>query len=632
MQASEVQMSTVARLRYLILAGVCSLGASTALMAQSAEAPPWSGLLPDERGTLWAPGIGGNGIPARTTICDRLQPQVPPHDDTARIQRAIDTCPIDQVVQLEAGTFHVTDGNYLLLNKGLSLRGRGPGQTVLARPDGAKPFQRAGGRKPAPLVVIGPHRYAPAPDAAGYVSINLVGDAIKGERTVRVSSTKGFSPGEVVLLDEASNASWQKDPQGRGLIWAAPDWRVVWNKRQPAVRNVDDFAPDAFPTTPGSAGAWFSRQDRPTAEIKEIAAVSDMEITFTTPIHITYRTTHAAQLSRYGSSHVRDAGVEDLTLIGGDDGNLRFNMAALCWARNVESTVWLGEGFAIDKSFRIELREFYVHDGAWVQPGGGGYAISLAHGSSEVLIENGISVRANKVMVSRSAGAGSVVGYNYMDMGYINNNGAWIEAGLNASHMVGSHHVLFEGNYGHNAESDHTHGNSIYLTFFRNQLRGMRAPFANQAGGRVDDAMQSGNGPKRAVGLQAYSYWMSFLGNVLGDPERTNGWLYEARFAGRRPGIWLLGWDGVTPYPTDVRVAETALRHGNFDYVTKTVRWDPRVASQRLPPSLYLVQKPSFFDAGRGYVWPWVNPDGAAKVHTLPAKARYDAGTPFTQP
>src|SRR4029077_14689593 len=99
-------------------------------------------------------------------------------------------------------------------------------------------------------------------------------------------------------------------------------------------------------------------------------------------------------------------------------------------------------------SFRIELREFYVHDAAWAQPGGGSYAIDLSFGTSEVLIENGISVRANKVMVARCAGAGSVVGYNYMDMGYINYNGACIECGLNASHMVGPHNVLLGANFG----------------------------------------------------------------------------------------------------------------------------------------------------------------------------------------
>ena len=279
-------------------------------------------------------------------------------------------------------------------------------------------------------------------------STNLTADAVKGTYTVTVASTAGFSPGQIVLLDEASGAGWQTDPQGRGQIWASSDWRVVWQKHNPVVPYVDDFAADAFPTTPGTAGSWFSRLDRPTAEVKQIASISGATITFTTPIHISYRSSHAAQLSRYGRPHVKNAGVEDLKLIGGDAGNLRFQWAALSWARNVENTVWHDEGFAIDSSFRIELREFYVHDAAWAQPGGGGYAISLSAGTAEVLIENGISVRANKVMVARSSGAGSVVGYNYMDMGYINTNGAWIEIGLNASHMVGSHHVLFEGNYG----------------------------------------------------------------------------------------------------------------------------------------------------------------------------------------
>jgi hypothetical protein len=35
-------------------------------------------------------------------------------------------------------------------------------------------------------------------------------------------------------------------------------------------------------------------------------------------------------------------------------------------------------------------------------------------------------------------------------------HGAWIEIGLNASHMVGPHNVLFEGNYGFNAGSGYT--------------------------------------------------------------------------------------------------------------------------------------------------------------------------------
>ena len=132
---------------------------------------------------------------------------------------------------------------------------------------------------------------------------------------------------------------------------------------------------------------------------------------------------------------------------------------------------------AVDASFRIQLEQFYIHDGAWCEPGGPPAITSACRRAHpKILIENGVSIRCNKVMVSRGAGAGSVTAYNYMDDGYICCNsphsflGAdrWQEVGLNNSHMVGGHHMLFEGNWGFNMDSDFTHGNTIYSTYFRN--------------------------------------------------------------------------------------------------------------------------------------------------------------------
>ena len=242
------------------------------------------------------------------------------------------------------------------------------------------------------------------------------------------------------------------------------------------------------------------------------------------------------------------------------------------------------------------------------------------------------SVRANKLMVARSAGAGSVVGYNYMDMGYINTNGAWIEVGLNASHMVGSHHVLFEGNYGHNADSDNTHGNSIYHTFFRNHLRGIRAPFENQAGGRIDDAAQSRNGPKRCAGLMAYSYWMSFVGNVLGRcrPDERMGLRDHFRRRQARHLDAGLGWGEAL---SDRRAGrrhhasprQFRLRHQRGEMGSGHRR--PRAAGLALPePEAGLLRCRERLHLAMG------RPGGRDEAARVPAKARYDAGTPFTQP
>ena len=208
--------------------------------------------------------------------------------------------------------------------------------------------------------------------------------------------------------------------------------------------------------------------------------------------------------------------------------------------------------------------------------------------------------------------------------------------------MVGSHHILFEGNYSFNTDSDQTHGNSIYHTFFRNYLSGFRKSFRTLDGAHIDDAGGC-CGPLRAGGAHAYGYWLSFIGNVLGTPGHMSGWVYDAIGALNHipnRGIWMLGYMDIPPQGYDPSVAATAIRDGNYDYVTNSVVWSSTDTAHTLPNSLYLTQKPAFFNAGGGYPWPWVMPLGSPQILTgcggkcsgLPAKARYDAGTPFDQP
>jgi hypothetical protein len=608
---------------------------SEAVPSSGGAAPaPSTPIFPPDRITTWDPGVPG-GVPARSKMCANLSASSygnGARDATAGIQGAIESCPAGQVVLLSAGTFTINNGNFLLIDKGITLRGAGPAQTTLQKTDGARPGDAATGPKPSPIVILGPSRWASGNNGfAG--STNLTVDTVKGAYSITVASAAGFKAGQTVLLDELSGAAWQTDPCGRGQIWAAPDFRVVWQLHHPAQSTDDPLKVPARAENQDAFG-WFSRLDRPTAEIKQITSVAGNVVTFSTPIHISYRTSHTAQLSSYNMSRVENAGIESLRVSGGDNGNIRLQWCDACWAQSVDNTMWHDEGFAVDSSFRVEIRDSYVHDAAWAQPGGGGYAISLSHGSSEVLVENSIVLRANKVMVARSAGAGSVFGYNYVDDGYINTSAGWIEVGLNGSHMVGSHHMLFEGNYGFNFDSDKTHGNAVYHTVFRNYLTGIRAPFNNQLGGvLIDDANQPKNGPRRAIGAAAYSYWYTFVGNVLGQPGKMSDWIYQAtRSMLGSPAIWLLGWDDWPPYPIDPNVVATALRHGNYDYLTNTVGWDPKITDRALPASLYLTQKPGFFNVGKGYTWPWVDPVGTTKVYVLPAKARYDLGTPFVQP
>src|SRR5260370_7293913 len=87
---------------------------------------------------------------------------------------------------------------------------------------------------------------------------------------------------------------------------------------------------------------------------------------------------------------------------------------------------------------------------------------------------------------------------------------------------------------------------------------------------------------------------MSFVGNVLGISGQMSGWSYESS-NWTNPTIWLLGWDDWAPYPIDPTVRSTALRHGNFDYLTNSVNWDPNISEPSIPSSLALPQSPPFF-------------------------------------
>jgi len=570
------------------------------------------------RFTTWNPGLNAiGGIPGRTTVFRTLNPSG--GDDSAAIQAAINACPAGQIVQLSTGTFTVN--TLLLINKGITLRGAGPGLTILQKTNGAV----LGDYNPPdsqPLVIIGPTRWEHPDDST---SRNLTVDASKGTSSVTLDNSAGFAAGQIVLLDELSGASWQPDRQGTGQVYASSDYRVVWKLHNPAGAADDPLTtitptPGHPETTGGDATTWFSRPDRPTAEVKEIANVAGNVVTFSTPLHIDYRVSRVAQLTRYFDVAVSYAGVESLTVTGGSNGAIIFEHAAYSWAKDVEVTLWLGHGVQISSSFRCVVRDSYIHQGVWCVPGGGGYAMALEGASSEILIENNIIVKANKVMVANNGGAGSVYGYNYADDGFISGTPGWVECGLNASHFVGPHHVLFEGNYGFNFDSDYTHGNAVYHTVFRNWLRGIRRPFTDLADGSTIDDVANDAGPQRCVGSMGYSNWMTFVGNVLGAQGQMSGWVYEGSSILGGPAVWRLGWNDVEPYSPDPGVLATAVRDGNWDWLRAQQTWH-NSASVPVQNSLYLAAKPAFFGS---LTWPWVDPSSGA-TYTLPAMARYEA-------
>lgn len=478
-----------------------------------------------------------------------------------------------------------------------------------------------------------------------YAQIN---GSISGN-TLTVNST---SAGVVVAGSPSSERQCILDPNGNflgtvisnagGSNWTLENGAVACSSQTLTL----------FPY-PSLFGAYF-RKARPTNEIKEIASVGGNTITFTSPLTIGYRTSHIAQLTRYtqfgspsgaDSRHIKNIGIENMTLVGGADGTVAFLNAAYSWIYNCEISQWLNDAIDVNGSFRIHIEGCYNHTGSWPQPGGAGYAISVGHGSAEMLMTNSITLDTCKNIVMRGAGAGSVVSFNYFDNAWDQDNPFWQEVSANASHLVGCHHILFEGNVAFNFDSDYTHGNSIYLTCFRNWFTGQRRDFTSTVAG--------GGQNIRCFGLASYGWYCSAVGNVLGYPSRPS-WIWSTgsyadmstwnlttgsmacdvnggncvggvQNSWGSPKIWAIGYDperfNQAPEPITL---SSLIRDGNWDWQSSAQHWYNTPATFAIPNSMYLPGKPTFFGAA---TWPIVNPASGAAT-TNPALARFNAGTP----
>src|SRR5882724_1720271 len=145
---------------------------------------PMTGIIPADRMTTWNPGLNAvGGIPNRTTIYQTLSPRGSSLDDTAAIQRALDTCPRDQVIKLSLGTFNINGGGLHFRRSDCTLRGSGTGE--LGSGNGGTRLVKADRETNRNFAVL----YVGYNGAEFSSSINLAADAIKGTNSLTLASS-----------------------------------------------------------------------------------------------------------------------------------------------------------------------------------------------------------------------------------------------------------------------------------------------------------------------------------------------------------------------------------------------------------------------------------------------------------
>ena len=153
--------------------------------------------------------------------------------------------------------------------------------------------------RPGPI----PRRWSSSARPAGTTtaerSTNLTADAAKGANSITVASAAGLQRRTVRAPRRAVRSQLAARPGGPGTDLGLPGLPRRLAAPQPG-QGTDDPFPDA--------AGWFSRQDRPTNEIKQIDHISGNTIFFNTPVHISYRTSHTAQLTAFGYAYTQNAG------------------------------------------------------------------------------------------------------------------------------------------------------------------------------------------------------------------------------------------------------------------------------------------------------------------------------------
>jgi len=564
-----------------------------------------SGIVPSGRLTVWNPGLNTvGGIPRRTTVCATVSPSG--GDDSQQIQNAIDACPAGQVVQLAAGNFSFTGQSGMDLNSNMTLRGsvdsKGrPTTRFILSADHTGAVLGAGTGGPDENYLVQPS--------------SLTADGVLNTNTITVDTNPGYVAGELVTINMLKDSSLFLPLSNFGTD-SMPQNRAFMNKTDRFIGQVD--------------------------EIQSVTGVGPYVLTFSAPLHANFTVANKAQVWRHAiysgqtnidTTPVQYAGIENIYVEGGaSNGVVSFTNIKYSWVRNLEIFNWNGQAINFIRCFRCEYRDSYVHQTADPNPGGGGYALAIDWQSADNLVENNIHWACNKVIVMRASGGGNVIGYNYMEDGFGSGYPTIPEAGINASHFVGSHMELFEGNQGFNFAGDDVWGNALYNTVFRNNFTGLRRDIKGVTNGGSTgtpmDFMQDSGG-RRMVSIGAAHDYYNFVGNVLGyanQPAPSEVWSYESTTTmGVFPAIWNIGVDdnnvGATQAQCDLTRQRT-LRHGNWDFgFTNGVVWDSTIATHTLPSSLYLTSAPPVFGPNP---WPWVDPT-TGSLATLPARARFDA-------
>ena len=464
---------------------------------------------------------------------------------------------------MPAGTYRLT--GELRLTKGIGIRGDGPDKTRLVNEATTKH-------------IISIINWDQDPVAA-----KITQGYAKGSASIVVSDASKYQPGDLLLVDQLNDPELVDNKGGGGVCgWASRD-----------------------------------KGTRAMGQLVQLAAKNGNALALRRPLSFTFKEALAPEVVRTVKAPIAGAGVEDLYLEmtsrrTDNSSAIKMMNSMYCWVKNIESfKTWYGGHVTLQSCLGCEVRDSHFHH-THAFGAGHGYGIFVFHHTTDTLVENNLFYYLNAPMLCECSGPGNVFGYNFswrtFGRDYPDTDWAHNDMAMHGAHCYMN---LFEGNFGATTGFDFYWGSASHTTLLRNFLD-------------MDCRTVSGRPMMAVIGVRidTKNYFMNVVGNVLGTPG-TQGIVETPAISGfNQKLVWRLGYrtpSGSGP-PDDPKVAETALRHGNFNFISQQTQWDPKIPGRQLPKSLYLTAKPAFFGK---LPWPAVGPDLKPLVGTIPARERF---------
>jgi hypothetical protein len=562
-----------------------------ALVAQAGQA----GILPEDRKADWRPGVTvgvPGGIPeGKGRVVDLTKPPYSADPTGAAnaqpaIQQAIEKSAENDVLHLPAGTYRLDAGLHFGPRRRLTLRGDGPGKTIL-RMQAASP---------------------------GGISVGAGGADWWYADRLRMPLAKGAVRGATVLHLGDTKPLDAYPHGGVGMI------------AQVAIKN-DRALPVITP------GHWEYMRSQLTRIVSR------------TPTSITISPALLFDLPETLSPILRPAG-RQAEFIGLEDFSLDASTAAVqfginlaggyaCWVRNVSVTSVNNYHLSVSDSLQCEVRHSTF---AKRRLAGSNGAALLMGTSSACLVEDNIFAEQFPHL-EINASSGNVFAYNYCHDSTIN---GMVGCSINTNHGAHSSFNLYEGNVSQKFQSDGYHGGSSHDTAFRNWFHGTSDKtdkfwICVNLNRFTRNYSILGNvlGAKGPSWLydnadQGFGYDQHFI-YVLGMPNMGNGGFSgTAQLSKGKPWkdweTMLAATPGKGPGPSgfqeiDLDVRATTILKGNYNYKDRGVPASESLGGAVLPKSLYRTEKPAWFGT---LAWPPYGPDTTFEKNKIPAQVRFE--------